>query len=311
MRKLICICFALLGLLQTVSCASQSLPEETGLETSAAVTLLTQAPDATTGIAEETDFSETVETSVTTESTEAVTMAQTSAESAEAVTMAQTSAESTEATAATQKPAVSTTDVPAITDFVPSVLEGEYAMGGEPLIEERDGFTYVNGILIVSKSYAIPENYDPAGIAPEAQTAFDAMKAAAQEDGIKLKIISGYRPYRQQDSTYHNYAARDGKEAADRYSARPGHSEHQTGLAMDLNSLSSGFGDTEAGKWIAAHCAEYGFILRYPQGKEEETGYMYEPWHIRYLNVELAKAITESGLSLEEYLGIQSVYAEE
>ena len=298
MRKLICICFALLGLLQTVSCASQSLPEETGLETSAAVTLLTQAPEDTTGIAEETDFSETAETSVTTESTEAVTMAQTSAESAEA-------------TAATQKPAVSTTDVPTITDFVPSVLEGEYAMGGDPLIEERDGFTYVNGILIVSKSYSIPKNYDPAGIAPEAQTAFDAMKAAAQEDGIKLKIISGYRPYRQQDSTYHNYAARDGKEAADRYSARPGHSEHQTGLAMDLNSLSSGFGNTEAGKWIAAHCAEYGFILRYPQGKEEETGYMYEPWHIRYLNVELAKAITESGLSLEEYLGIQSVYAEE
>ena len=111
MRKLLCICFALLGLLQTVSCASQSLPEETGLETSAAVTLLTQAPEDTTGIAEETDFSETAETSVTTESTEAVTMAQ-------------TSAESTEATAATQKPAVSTTDVPTITDFVPSVLEG-------------------------------------------------------------------------------------------------------------------------------------------------------------------------------------------
>ena len=298
MRKLLCICFVLLGLLQMVSCANQSLSEETVPETFAAVTLLTLAPDATTSAAEETAFSETTEASATSESTEAVTIAQMSAEST---------------TDAPQNPEQSepSTDVPAIIDFVPSVLEGEYSMDGEPLIEERDGFTYVNGILIVNKSYSIPKNFDPAGIAPEVQAAFDAMKAAALEDGIQLTIISGYRPYRQQDSTYHNYAARDGKEAADRYSARPGHSEHQTGLAMDLNSLSSGFGDTEAGKWIAAHCAEYGFILRYPQGKEEETGYMYEPWHIRYLNVELAEAITESGLSLEEYLGIQSVYAAE
>lgn len=220
-------------------------------------------------------------------------------------------AKSTETDAITTPLAENKSEANKSCEFVKSVLDGEYTVDGVPIIEERNGFTYVNGVLIVNKSYSMPKDFDPAGIAPEAQAAFDEMKAAALEDGIKLRIISGYRPYSQQDSAYRNYVARDGIDAAERYSARPGHSEHQTGLAMDLNSLSSNFGNTEEGKWIAAHCAEYGFILRYPQGKEEETGYMYEPWHIRYLNIELARAITKSGLSLEEYLGIQSVYPAE
>ena len=92
--------------------------------------------------------------------------------------------------------------------------------------------------------------------------------------------------------------------AADRYSARPGHSEHQSGLAMDVGAIDNNYGQTPAGQWLNAHCAEYGFILRYPQGKESITGYMYEPWHIRYVGSAAAEAIMANGLTLEEYLGV-------
>ena len=192
----------------------------------------------------------------------------------------------------------------------PSVREGEYPEG-ETAIENIDGFTYVNGILIANKTYLLPADYDPGKILPEAQTAFDEMRAAAKAEGLTLKIVSGYRSYKKQDKLYHNYAARDGAVLADRYSARAGSSEHQTGYAMDVNSVRQSFADTAEGKWLAAHCAEYGFILRYPKDKEAETGFMYEPWHIRYLGVDLAQKITDSGLCLEEYLGITSAYAED
>ena len=105
-----------------------------------------------------------------------------------------------------------------------------------------------------------------------------------------------------------SYCAEDGRAAADTYSARPGHSEHQTGLAIDLNDVTDNFGNSREGKWVAAHCHEYGFIIRYPKGKQKITGYMYEPWHVRYVGVKLATKIHDSGLTLEEYLGIDSVY---
>ena len=136
------------------------------------------------------------------------------------------------------------------------------------------------------------------------------MCAAAYEDGVSLWPISTYRSYDYQEGLYNRYVERDGQEEADRYSARPGHSEHQTGLAIDLNSLDYSFADTAEGRWIAAHCHEYGFILRYPQNKEAETGYRYEPWHVRYLGVGTATAVAQSGLCLEEYLGITSFYAD-
>lgn len=172
-----------------------------------------------------------------------------------------------------------------------------------------EGKPYVNGILVVNKSYALPEDYNP-GVDPEAQSALDEMSAAASEDGISLWVQSGFRSYSYQSQLYENYAAQDGYAEADRYSARPGHSEHQTGLAFDLNSLSTSFGETAEGKWLAANCWKYGFIIRYPQGKESVTGYMYEPWHVRYLGKDTAKAVYDSGLCLEEYLGITSEYAD-
>ena len=99
------------------------------------------------------------------------------------------------------------------------------------------------------------------------------MKEAAAADGISLSIVSGYRSYSTQESIYWRYVDRRGMEKADTFSARPGHSEHQTGLAMDLNSLDDNFGDTPEGMWLAEHCHEYGFIIRYPKNKQSITGY--------------------------------------
>lgn len=265
-----------------------------GITTSAAAeTLATVASPAVTEMTEET----TTRTKTTAETTTETTTAEAAATTARAIeTTVQTTAEATaEATAAVN---------------APTVREGEYPEG-ETVIETIDGLTYVNGILIANKTYLLPADYAPGRILPEAQTAFDTMRAAAKEEGLTLKIVSGYRSYQKQDKVYHNYAARDGAALADRYSARAGSSEHQTGYAMDINSVRQSFAETKEGQWLAAHCAEYGFILRYPKDKEAETGFMYEPWHIRYLGVELAQKITESGLCLEEYLGITSAYAED
>lgn len=173
--------------------------------------------------------------------------------------------------------------------------------------EEAKDVTHIKGILIANKTYALPSTYNP-GVNSEAQSAFNKMQAAASNDGVKIWIRSGFRSYDYQKTLYNNYVSKDGKTAADTYSARPGHSEHQTGLAFDLNSLSTSFGETKEGKWLAKNCAKYGFIIRYPKGKESITGYQYEPWHVRYLGVETATKVYESGKCLEEYLGIQSKY---
>ncbi len=169
--------------------------------------------------------------------------------------------------------------------------------------------TYIDGILIANKTYALPADYAP-GVDSDAQAAFDAMQADAASEGLNIYISSGYRSYDYQSGLYQRYVERSGKSEADRYSARPGHSEHQTGLAFDLNTITDEFKDTDEGKWVAQNCYKYGFIIRYPEDKESVTGYMYEPWHIRYLGVETATAVYESGFCLEEYLGITSKYEE-
>lgn len=169
--------------------------------------------------------------------------------------------------------------------------------------------TYIGGILIVNKTYALPADYAP-GVNSEAKAAFDEMQAAAADEGLNIYISSGYRSYDYQAGLYQRYVDKDGKAEADRYSARPGHSEHQTGLAFDLNSIEESFADTKEGKWVLRNCYKYGFIIRYPADKEEITGYKWEPWHIRYLGKETAQSVYDSGLCLEEYLGITSQYAE-
>ena len=144
-----------------------------------------------------------------------------------------------------------------------------------------------------------------------ARAAFEKMATAARAQGIELVAFSGFRSYEYQTTLYLNYVTRDGQEKADRYSARPGYSEHQSGLAFDIGEkgredlwLTSEFGETEAGKWLVANAHEYGFILRYPEGKEDITGFMYESWHFRYLEGDLATKVFKSGVTLEEYLNI-------
>lgn len=160
--------------------------------------------------------------------------------------------------------------------------------------------TYLKGVLLVNKQYALPRSYG--GANGEANAALRRLQAGAENAGFSMPLLSGFRSFETQDKLYRRYAATDGVAAANTYSAWPGHSEHQTGLAFDVGKISNGFGNTPAGKWLAAHAHEYGFIIRYPKGKESITGYQYEPWHIRYLGVKTATAVYESGLCLEEYL---------
>lgn len=143
-----------------------------------------------------------------------------------------------------------------------------------------------------------------------AARAVEQFIAAAAAAGHDVWIISAYRDYQTQIALWNRYVQRDGQAAADRYSARAGHSEHQTGLAVDFDDhgacyLDGCFGETPAGLWLAEHAAEYGFILRYPSDKEAVTGFMYEPWHFRYVGAELAIEMrTEGVTTLEEFFGL-------
>ena len=115
-----------------------------------------------------------------------------------------------------------------------------------------------------------------------------------------MPLLSGYRSYYTQQYLYNSYVSTYGRESADTFSARPGHSEHQTGLAFDVGSIDDYYGDTPAGIWLKENAHYYGFIIRYPKGKEHITGYKYEPWHIRYLGVDIATDIYNKGVTLEE-----------
>jgi len=167
--------------------------------------------------------------------------------------------------------------------------------------------TYIQGILIANKTYALPSDYNP-GLDSETESAFNTLSAAAAEEGLDIWLASGFRSYDTQDRIYNNYVSDYGQETADTFSARPGHSEHQTGLAIDVNTIDDSFAGTPEAIWLENHAHEYGFIIRYPKGKEDITGYKYEPWHIRYLGIEKATEVYNSGLTLEEFLGIDSVY---
>lgn len=177
-------------------------------------------------------------------------------------------------------------------------------------IQNINGATYVNGILIVNKSYSLPASFAPGGITQEVQNAFNQMEADARAQGLNIWIQSSYRSYDYQVSIYNSYVAQDGKALADTYSARPGYSEHQSGLCFDLNSIDDSFTDTPEGKWVDAHAHEYGFVIRFPKGKEAVTGYQYESWHLRYVGLEYAKIMHDKNLCLEEYLGVTSEYAD-
>lgn len=163
---------------------------------------------------------------------------------------------------------------------------------------------YYQGIMVVNKKHGLPANYAPQEN-PEAGAKIRQLIADMQSQGYAISSsYSGYRSYSYQASLYNNYVNSYGQTQADRFSARPGYSEHQTGLAFDLKHSNGTLVETTPEvNWIAAHAHEYGFIVRYPSGKESITGYMAEPWHLRYVG-DQASAIYASGLTLEEYLGI-------
>jgi D-alanyl-D-alanine carboxypeptidase len=179
--------------------------------------------------------------------------------------------------------------------------------------------------VMVNKQYSLPDKYKPSDLVypdvpfifsekiekrmlrREAAAALEEMFAGAKADGVYLAGVSGYRSESTQKRLFNNYVARDGEEKARTYSAMPGHSEHQTGLAIDLSgrdgkcAAESCFAGTKEAEWLAAHAAEYGYIIRFLEGKEAITGYKYEPWHVRYVGKEIAASIAERGITLEEY----------
>lgn len=187
-----------------------------------------------------------------------------------------------------------------------------------------EGLKIIDGILIVNKSYPLPKGYVPKNtyndatgkrycsdcIDKDAYSEYKQMKADATALGLNIWIQSGYRSYELQETLYNNYVNRDGKLAADTYSARPGYSEHQTGLAFDLNSISDDFQYTNEGKWVSENAWKYGFILRYPKSKESITGYKYESWHLRYVGKDLASKLYNNGdwITLEEHFNLTSQY---
>jgi D-alanyl-D-alanine carboxypeptidase len=143
---------------------------------------------------------------------------------------------------------------------------------------------------------------------PRALAAFLAMADAAGEAGHQLVVRSSYRSYEEQEITFESHVLRRGLERASQVSARPGHSEHQLGTTADITNADVGyrltreFGETGAGRWLAEHAWQYGFVLSYAEGAEAVTGYAYEPWHWRWVGVEAAAAVRESGLTLHEWL---------
>lgn len=182
--------------------------------------------------------------------------------------------------------------------------------------------------VVVNKGRILPSTYVPANlVAPniplrlsasssemhvraDTAQAMETMFTAAESVGVKLMLASGYRSYNEQIGLYNGYVSSQGQAAADASSARPGHSEHQTGLAADVEPASRTceveecFDTTSEGQWLAANCYKYGFIIRYQKGQESLTGYEYEPWHIRYVGIALAAQIHSSGKTLEQFFGL-------
>lgn len=182
---------------------------------------------------------------------------------------------------------------------------------------DDDILVLVNKTHPMSKTYAASDfvtvehcdpdvgNNDTKKMRKVAADAFEELHAAAEEAGYNILMRTGYRSYTYQTSLYNNYVSKNGEEKANTYSAKPGQSEHQTGLCCDVGRPGKGlttFDGTDEAKWIAENAYKYGFILRFPEGKSDITGYIYESWHIRYVGKDAAKIIYEHNWTLEEYL---------
>ena len=196
-------------------------------------------------------------------------------------------------------------------------------------IQEQDGRAVVTNpeavTVIVNKQRSLPDGYEPKDLVEpnvkfsfdganekrfmrkEAAEALEKLFARAESEDIELRAVSGYRSYARQKVIFANNVRTKGEKEASRVSSVPGNSEHQTGLSIDVsspsvdNTLEQSFGETTEGKWLAEHAPEYGFVIRYPEGAEDKTGYIYEPWHIRYVGTDVAPDLANSKLTVEEY----------
>ena len=172
--------------------------------------------------------------------------------------------------------------------------------------------------LLVNKYRYLPADYIPKNLerinpkytngnkqlVQEAKLAFEQMASDAENEDYTIRAVSAYRSYSYQQALYQNYVLQDGKKNADTYSARPGYSEHQTGLVVDIDNGKQDFNhfaETEEFKWMQENAKYYGFILRYPKGKEYWTGYSYEAWHYRYVGKKIAQEIANQDVTLDEY----------
>lgn len=194
------------------------------------------------------------------------------------------------------------------------VLYVEIGLDSEFYTSIKDTDLSKNELMLVNKYYKLSSDYIPELVSldkaygsgklePKAYEAFKLMCDNALLEDIKLKSVSAYRSYSNQNSLYKSYVKKDGTKTADTYSARPGHSEHQTGLAIDINTSSSKakFETKKEYEWLVNNAYKYGFILRYPNNKTHITGYKYEPWHWRYVGIDVATKIYEEDITFEEY----------
>lgn len=221
----------------------------------------------------------------------------------------------------TSAPKPSKSQTPDAKKNPPKDDNSDYSVPIKSTLTKDDG----NLLVLVNKEYTISRDYYPTDMVDidgslstnqnlkvkrDAYTAYKEMLADAQKEGLNFCICSAYRSYELQESLYNNSLSQNGKAYTDKMFAYPGRSEHHTGYAIDVTSasmnwgLSQNYADYPDGAWIKKNCAKYGFIIRYPAGKEDITGYMYEPWHIRYVGVDVAEYITEEGITFEEYLGV-------
>ncbi len=201
-----------------------------------------------------------------------------------------------------------------------NLIDGTYKTFRGFEIVVKDGLATVNGLLIVNKSYTVPEGFSSTGdgsrsLRPETESAWFEMKKGAPADiNANLKIKSGVRNISDQTSIFNNYVKTDGLEEAMTYSAKPRHSEHHTGLAMDITASGRDTARLPANApvmdWLNENAWQYGFIQRYPENKTDETGYIYEQWHYRYVGKELAEVLYNNGdwITMEAYFGFDSVY---
>ena len=204
-----------------------------------------------------------------------------------------------------------------IVTYVNIGLDNPYYTNTKPSTNLNTELILVNKYNYVTENY-VPENLQPLNtsyarsgmqLVDIAKEAFESMSDDAKKEGMNIIAMSSYRSYDYQVNLYNNYVKTDGKEAADTYSARPGYSEHQTGLAVDVYNLElpyTSFEKTEEFNWMQENAHKYGFILRFPKDKVDITGYQYEAWHYRYVGKEVAKYIHNHNMTLEEYIAKKS-----